>query len=318
MSGPCVEEHSVRQKREREVQQENWISILGGMEQEPVRKFITRPNHVFFDLQRSIRVDENEYLKLRARLIQYYSGLVDGSCESHQEVVKRILPLSFKLALDVGCGEGKKLRWLAREGKKVVGIDISIPALSRSKDLGVLLVKADAVHLPFKGGVFDTLLVTEVLEHIPNFDGLLEELKRVSSPRAGILISVPNYLNLMGVKKWLCETRSGQKNSFSPWRHHVYEKSFISIVLLRRLRKLLESFRCYTYYGENLGMSWICPLPRKGPLRYVRRLLWLSQIGKLTGWRSILRNSPLSFIGMHFFVYFERNGESGLESQTNQ
>ena len=47
--------------------------------------------------------------------------------------------------------------------------------------------------LPFDDGVFDTLLVSDVLEHIPNPEALFAEMARVLAPGGRMLLSVPFY-----------------------------------------------------------------------------------------------------------------------------
>ena len=52
-------------------------------------------------------------------------------------------------------------------------------------------ILADAQHLPFKEGVFDKVLCTEVMEHIPDDKAGIRELYRVAKPGAGVAVSVP-------------------------------------------------------------------------------------------------------------------------------
>ncbi len=59
-------------------------------------------------------------------------------------------------------------------------------------------VLADAQHLPFRDGVFDKVLCTEVLEHVPDDKAGLRELYRVVKPAAkteatNVAVSVPHY-----------------------------------------------------------------------------------------------------------------------------
>jgi len=64
-----------------------------------------------------------------------------------------------RLVLEIGCGEGRMARAIARTGPLVVGVDLSPVALAeaaRETDApGVSFVQADARALPFADGAFD-------------------------------------------------------------------------------------------------------------------------------------------------------------------
>jgi SAM-dependent methyltransferase len=89
--------------------------------------------------------------------------------------------------LDVGCGE-KPYEWLY--GSRVtdyIGCDwLATVHSSRHLDLF-----ADAAALPFRNEVFDTVLCTEVLEHLPDPHRCLEELSRVLRPGGKLILSTP-------------------------------------------------------------------------------------------------------------------------------
>jgi SAM-dependent methyltransferase len=88
--------------------------------------------------------------------------------------------LSGKL-LDVGCDKGV-MRQLLPE-IDYLGIDIA-----GEPDLTINLEKID--RLPFKDGQFDSVLCSDVLEHLDNLHWIFDELVRVS--RRHLIISLPN------------------------------------------------------------------------------------------------------------------------------
>ena len=71
--------------------------------------------------------------------------------------------------LDVACGRGRHLRWLAGRGHRVTGIDHDAAALASSADLvataGATLVEADLERSPWpcSGQAFDAVVVTHYL-----------------------------------------------------------------------------------------------------------------------------------------------------------
>jgi len=97
--------------------------------------------------------------------------------------------------LDVGCGEGHLIKRLALQGyKKVYGIDIADTALEsamkRCKKAHIINMDAQKIHFP--DALFDIVICTEVIEHIPNYRQALNEMKRVLGPRGVLILTFPN------------------------------------------------------------------------------------------------------------------------------
>lgn len=104
--------------------------------------------------------------------------------------------------LDVGCGEGLLVDTLAATGYKATGVDHSRVGLSHAREgrisyVGFIFEKvgefceADAHSLPFKDGSFDTVVSTELLEHVDDLPGVISELKRVCRAGGRVIVSVP-------------------------------------------------------------------------------------------------------------------------------
>lgn len=91
--------------------------------------------------------------------------------------------------LDVGCGSGKLARFWSRQGRNVLGLDISDQALQFTRSQGVAVIKADVRRLPFKDGTFDLVYSDGLLEHFTDPESILAELFRVS--RTYIFTLVP-------------------------------------------------------------------------------------------------------------------------------
>lgn len=95
--------------------------------------------------------------------------------------------------IDVGCGKGHTLRYLAEQGSKenteFWGVDLALPTkLDRSAG-NIHLREGDIAHLEFPDAHFDTVICTHVLEHVLDFRAALAELRRVSKKR--LIIVVP-------------------------------------------------------------------------------------------------------------------------------
>lgn len=109
------------------------------------------------------------------------------------DLVAEALPRGGSV-LDVGCGEGFVASYLGdRIGQLwIAGLDASDEALrfaaARTK-LG-RFVQADATVLPIANRSVDLAIALEVLEHLPDPEWALCELRRVS--RGPVIVSTPN------------------------------------------------------------------------------------------------------------------------------
>ncbi len=100
--------------------------------------------------------------------------------------------------LDVGCGDGRLVNFLARQThKRVVGLDISNHGFARARKAAeqtaiphlVECVRGDAQHMAaFKDGQFEAVTLTFSLHHIEDPGLALREIHRVLRPGGRALI----------------------------------------------------------------------------------------------------------------------------------
>ena len=79
--------------------------------------------------------------------------------------------------LDVGCGPNPLASFLvARDGRMVVGLDMGAGMVTLARRLAAeagvdfLGVVGDAEHLPFRDGVFGSVVCDDTIEHLPDDD----------------------------------------------------------------------------------------------------------------------------------------------------
>jgi SAM-dependent methyltransferase len=89
--------------------------------------------------------------------------------------------------MDFGCGD--------KPYKEVIDVDeyicLDIEASGHSHDDEEIDVYYDGKKIPFNDNYFDSILSTEVLEHVFNLDEIISELHRVLRPGGYMLLTLP-------------------------------------------------------------------------------------------------------------------------------
>jgi SAM-dependent methyltransferase len=100
--------------------------------------------------------------------------------------------------LELGCGQGANLMHLAAQPGSV-GVDLSHERLRHAKQEMACLafIRADATQLPFRSDAFDSVLIRDVLHHVPDRFALLREAVRVLQPGGTLAVIEPNGRNPM-------------------------------------------------------------------------------------------------------------------------
>lgn len=106
-----------------------------------------------------------------------------------------------KRVLEVGCGTGHFSRHLARQSRRIVGLDRS-PGMLAALQWGepqILRVQGDAHRLPFRDQAVDVVLFVTTLEFLEDPPGALAEAVRVA--RHGLILLVLNRWSLGGISR---------------------------------------------------------------------------------------------------------------------
>lgn len=96
--------------------------------------------------------------------------------------------------LDVGCGRGLLLRAFQRRGWEVQGTELSEAAAAYAREvLGLQVSIGELAGLGFPAGHFDAVTLWHVLEHLPDPQLLLAEVRRILKPGGVLFLGVPNF-----------------------------------------------------------------------------------------------------------------------------
>ena len=95
-----------------------------------------------------------------------------------------LVPPPHGRTLEVGCGEGRVTRDLARLGHRVVAVDpvTTLIRLARDADAGNDYLRGDSAALPFADGSFDLAVFYNSLMDVDDMDAALHEAARVLRP----------------------------------------------------------------------------------------------------------------------------------------
>lgn len=155
------------------------------------------------------------------------------------KVIRFVQPVG-KTILDLGCNVGRYVIHYAKQGFEVVGVDISSAVLKEAERKTKLLPKEISDRIAYMHsdimdlngiGRFDTVILTEILEHVIDPFAVLEKCaKEFMKPTSKIFITAPAerigiYEHVRGVPQtWLKEAGEKVGLEFEFHDHVVYPK----------------------------------------------------------------------------------------------
>lgn len=101
--------------------------------------------------------------------------------------------------LDAGCGEGITLEKLVNRFPqgKIVGIDTEAENIDICRQHNLPVQSGSVYDIPFADKSFDTVLFSEVIEHLDHPEQALSEIARVLRPGGRVIVIFPNDFMFM-------------------------------------------------------------------------------------------------------------------------
>lgn len=132
------------------------------------------------------------YAQLQARLPYY-----PGDKWEYQRALSDVRAISSQRPriLEIGCGDGSLLERFRDAGAQSEGIELSPEAVAAAVARGLdVKLATTADLLPARAGAFDAVVAFQVLEHVPDPRGFLEQCAALLSPAPGsrLILGVPN------------------------------------------------------------------------------------------------------------------------------
>lgn len=219
--------------------------------------------------------------------------------------------------LDLGCGEGRhSISIWIQSRAQVIGMDLSrddmLTARSRKSDFEVSerdshslnFVEASGLNLPFADATFDVVICSEVLEHIPDYAGMLDEIRRVLITGGVFAMSVPRF-----GPEWVCWKLSTAYHEVPGGHLRIFEEN-----VLNRQIEALGFYKYAKHFAHGLHspywwlkcLFWETADDNALVKAYHRLLVWdLMQKPLLT---RLLEKILNPFIGKSVAMYYI-NGE---------
>ena len=181
---------------------------------------------------------------------------------------------SNEYLLDLGCGNGRHMLFFADKSKSVIGVDFvfGLLKIAREKSISqgidnINYVMADITALPFREGVFSSILFLATLHHIPMHENrlvALREVKHILSKGGVCLISVWrkwqkrffwHFFKQSFVHALTFKSYKEFGDIFIPWKKqdHVIVQRFYHLFSRREMNKLLQKAELHVASMEKFG-----------------------------------------------------------------
>jgi ubiquinone/menaquinone biosynthesis C-methylase UbiE len=158
--------------------------------------------------------------------------------------------------LDIAAGSGIAASFLQGRGWQVSALDISEELVSQIRERGIDARVHDLATgpLPFEDQFFEAIFAGEIIEHLVDTSGFLDELRRVLRPGGVVVLTTPNLASLENRLRLLC-------GRYPIWvEFALSDQGHVRTYTLPTLRGHLRS-RGFTV--EAIVGSWVPLLPQR-------------------------------------------------------
>ncbi len=122
-----------------------------------------------------------------------YKVMLSGYYWAYEQMNRLV---SVDRVLDAACGSGYGSFYLAKEGKKVIGIDISKNAIKKCRKKynhdNLKFLEMNCSNIVFNDNAFDAVVSQDTIEHVKDDKKFLSEIKRVLKPGGIAIIFTPH------------------------------------------------------------------------------------------------------------------------------
>ncbi|MHA3788521.1 class I SAM-dependent methyltransferase [Flavobacterium hauense] len=198
------------------------------------------------------------------------------------KLIDKFQPKKGKL-LDIGAGTGDFLVMAAKNGWDTIGLEPSPKAKAIAESKGVNFLD-DLSKMPDHSA--DAITMWHVLEHVPDVEAQIAELKRILKPEGVLIVAVPNF------KSYDAQHYGKYWAAYDVPRHlWHFSKTSIKLLFGRQGMELVKIFpmKFDSYYVSLLSEKY-----KTGKMSFIN--------GFLTGLRSNIKASRNFEYSSHIYV----------------
>jgi len=194
--------------------------------------------------------------------------------------------------LDLGCGDGLFAKILFAD-KIDTGVDPNPRELERARELGIYeeVIQCSGDAVPKLNGSYNTIFSNSVLEHIPDLQPVLSEIRRILAPQGKVFVTVPSdrfddysVINQLLTILKLDKAAAGYRRFFNKfWKHyHFHSLEEWKQVFRKSGFQILESYEYDPQYICLLN-DFLVPFSIIGFLskRLINRWTWFPWLRRL-------------------------------------
>jgi 2-polyprenyl-3-methyl-5-hydroxy-6-metoxy-1,4-benzoquinol methylase len=152
--------------------------------------------------------------------------------------------------LEIGCGNGQKLKVMQALGWNVTGIDFDSEAVKTAQRNGLCVQEGELVSQKYADNSFDAIYMGHLIEHIYNPQETLRECFRLLKNNGKLMILTPN------VDSWGHQKYKNAWRGLEPPRHiHLFNQSNMVTLLTSIGYQRIEATTLTQGAAYILGMS---------------------------------------------------------------
>lgn len=185
-----------------------------------MRVSVEGQNQRYYDTEAKV-YDSNRYASLKGQRVEKFHKLIlDSFLVSNLAKGARVL--------EVGCGTGRLLAELAWHDYRLHGIDASEGMLAIARErftaakAAVELEMADATRMRFNDASFDAAYSILVVNLIPNYRRMFQEVARILKPGGLFVFNVPNLMSVYALGGLYVNMRGRTVGSNSAGHRHSH------------------------------------------------------------------------------------------------
>ncbi len=200
--------------------------------------------------------------------------------------------------VDFGCGDFRLSRPFINQMKELYGVDNWLaPRYHRYSPDDTHFYYGSIEHSPFKSGSFDTVMCTEVLEHVENPEAVVEECFRVLNPSGFLLITIPFNFFIHGAPNDFRRfTIYGLEQLLKKKQFEIVAYTQIGTTFFAVLNQMITfwGYRQSNFIGRMLNLIFVSMLNGLGILGF--RLFKRPQILEVTDRELNDRTNPMGYV----------------------